>query len=390
MRQVQFLEVKVGLLVVAGLVVTVALVMTADKFRVQRTYQVTAYLRDAGGLRFDSPVTLSGIAVGKVTAIEFVVPGASAPGSVRAAVEIFHGVVLPAEVQARLATSGVFGDSSLALSAPAKASGVMLPVDGSATLVVQPGFFDQAADKAGGILAAVEDLLDAQTRADTKRLVANAADLAGHAAVVLAKLEADQVHLSAILANLDTASGEFKTAMATLNTRLDPLLTRADSALVKFDDLLTKANTSATSVETLMTHVDSVLGGNEERIAALLTAVAGAAIKAQRIAEALEGGEGVLGQLLVNRNLAEDLQHVAVDLESAAKQVADKPSRLVFDDSDSERHQDKAARNREKMRRTLAEGLGQPAAPISAGSPARTPAPGTTDQTPSPSIELSP
>lgn len=380
MRQVQFLEVKVGLLVVAGLVVSVALVMTADKFRIERTYHVTAYLRDAGGLRYESPVTLSGIAVGKVKAIEFVVPGTSAPGSVRASVEIFQGVVLPADVQARLATSGVFGDSSLALAAPAKPSGAMLPVDGSGTVVVQPGFLDQAADKAGGILAAVEDLLDAQTRADTKRLVTNAADVAGHAAVVLAKLETDQVHLSAILANLDTASAEFKVAMVTLNTRLDPLLTRADTALGTFDALLTKANTSASSVETLVTHVDSVLGGNEERIAELLKAVAGAATKAQRIAEALEGGEGVLGQLLVNRNLAEDLQHVAVDMESAAKQVADKPSRLVFDDSDNERQKDQAARNREKMRRTMAEGLGQPAVPASPGASSATPVHATSDK----------
>lgn len=379
MRQVQYLEIKVGLLVLAGLVVTVALVMTADKFRIERTYRITAYLQDAGGLRYESPVTLSGIAIGKVKGIEFVVPGAapaapptSAHGTVRATVEIFQGVVLPADVQAHLATSGVFGDSSLALAAPLKPSGATLAVDGSGTLAVLPGFLDQAADKAGGILTAVEDLLDAPTRADAKRLVTNAADLAGKASVVATRLATEQEHIGAILTNLDAATAELKIAMTTLNQRLDPLLTRADGTLTKLDELVTRAGTSATRVDTLMTHVDTVLGANEERIATLLTAVAGAANKAQRILAALDGGEGVLGQLLVNRNLAEDLQHVAVDMESAAKQVADKPSRLVFDDADSERQKDQAARNREKMRRTLAEGLGQPVAP--APAPAATPA----------------
>ena len=118
MRPVHQLEIKVGLLVLAGLIAAIAMVMTADKLRIERTYRVTAYLKDAGGLRFESPVTLSGIAVGKVQAIEFVVPGDHAPGRVRATVTIAQGVILPADVEARLATSGVFGDSSLALSSP--------------------------------------------------------------------------------------------------------------------------------------------------------------------------------------------------------------------------------------------------------------------------------
>ena len=377
MRQVQHLEIKVGLLVLAGLGVTIALVLTADKFRIERTYRVTAYLQDAGGLRYESPVTLSGIAIGKVKGIEFVLPGATAPGRVRATVEIAQGVVLPEDVQARLATSGVFGDSSLALAAPPKPTGALLPVDGSGTVVVQPGFLDQAADKAGGILSAVEDLLDAPTRANAKLLVANAAELAGHASSVAAKLDADQAHIGSIVANLDSATAELKTAMTTLNQRLDPLLARADGTLAKLDDLVTRAGASAARVDALVAHVDTTLGSNEERIAALLTAVAGAATKAQAIAAALEGGEGVLGQLLVNRNLADDLQHVAVDMQSAAKQIADKPSRLVFDDADSERQKDQAARNREKMKRTLAEGLGQPT-PASA-APAASPTPPLTD-----------
>lgn len=361
MRPVHQLEIKVGLLVLAGVIGTCTLVLTADKIRIERTYTVTAYLQDAGGLREESPVTLSGIAVGKVQGIEFVAPGAVAPGKVRATVTIAQGVVLPFDAEAQLATSGVFGDASLALAAPKKPSGALLPTDGSGTLVVQPGFLDQAADKAGGILTAVEDLLDAQTRSDAKRLVSGAADLAGHAASIAARLDGQQDRIGTILANLEQVTTELKTTTATLNARLDPLLVKIDATMDKAGRLADSGTTAVESVDALVVRADGLIADNQERLAQLLTSVSGAAAKAQRIAAVLEGGQGVLGQLLVNRDLAKDLQTVSVDLAAAATQVADQPSRLVFDASDTEVQRAQAKRNREKMRRTLAEGLGEPA-----------------------------
>ena len=359
MRPVHSLEIKVGLLVVAGLLATSILILTADKFRIESTYLVTAYLRDAGGLRIDSPVTLSGIAVGKVTQIE-IVPNGS-PASVKAAFTVAQGVKLPADVEAHLATSGVFGDASLALAAPANPSGQPLPADGSAVIRVQPGFLDRAADQAGGILGAVDDLLDPKTRAEAKRLVTAAADLASHAAGVAKNLDGQQARIAAILTNLEAVTSEIKTTTALLNRRLDPLLTKLDLTLDKTGVLADHGALALADLDGLMLTADGVLAENRENVARLLRRVAGAAAKAQLVLAALEGGQGVLVQLLLNRDLAKDLQTVSVDLAAAATQVADKPSRLVFDDSDGQRQADQAKRNREKMRRTLADGLGQPA-----------------------------
>ena len=359
MRPVHQLEIKVGLLVVAGLIGTSTLILTADKFRIESTYVVTAYLRDAGGLRVDSPVTLSGIAVGKVAQIEFVPSGT--PDSVKASFTVAQGVKLPADVEAHLATSGVFGDASLALSAPAKSSGQPLPADGSGVIRVQPGFLDRAADQAVGILGAVDDLLDPKTRAETKRLVSAAADLATHAAGVAQGLAGQQDKIAAILANLEAVTGELKVTTATLNQRLDPLLAKLDATLDKTGTLADQGALAIADLDGLVLTANGVLAENREKVAQLLNGVSGAAAQAQRVLAALEGGQGVLGQLLLNRDLAKDLQAVSVDLAAAATQVADKPSRLVFDDADSQRQADQAKRNREKMRRTLAEGLGQPA-----------------------------
>ena len=192
-------------------------------------------------------------------------------------------------------------------------------------------------------------------------MVSGAADLAGHAASIAARLDGQQDRIGAILANLEQVTTELKTTTATLNERLDPLLVKIDATMDKAGRLAESGTTAVESVDALVVRADGLIADNQERLAQLLTSVSGAAAKAQRIAAALEGGQGILGQLLVNRDLAKDLQTVSVDLAAAATQVADKPSRLVFDDSASETLQAQARRNREKMRRTLAEGLGEPA-----------------------------
>ena len=362
MRPVHQTEIKVGLLVLAGLGATIAMVMTADKLKIESTYRVTAYLKDAGGLRFESPVTLSGIAVGKVQAIEFVKPDENRPGQVRATVTIAQGVVLPADVEAHLATSGLFGDSSLALAAPVKrtVAPTALPTDGTGVLVVQSGVIDQALDKAGGILNSVDDLLDPAMRADAKRLVHGAADLAEHAAGIAAKLDAQQDRIAVIISNLETVTGELKTSTQTLNLKLEPLLTKADATVSRLDTLLDAGTVAMMRADGVLGQVDAVIAANAKPLGELLTTLATASRKAESVLAALDGGQGVLGQLLVNRDLAQDLHHITVDVEAAARLVAEKPSRLVFDDPASEQVRERYRRDAEKMRRNMAEGFGQP------------------------------
>jgi len=362
MRPVHQSEIKVGLLVLAGLAATIAMVMSADKFHFESTYRVTAYLKDAGGLRFESPVTLSGIAVGKVKAIEFVTPDEHQPGQVRATITIAQGVILPADVEAHLATSGLFGDSSLALAAPLKRSTTpaQLPTDGSGVLMVQAGMMDQAIDKAGGILTAVEDLLDAPTRSDAKRLVHSAADLAEHAAGIAATLDAQQQRIATILGNLESITGDLKATTQTLNQKLEPILTKADATISRMDGLIDASTATMVRADDLLTDVDGVLAANAAPLNELLLSVASVSRKAETVLSVLTNGQGVLGQLLINRDLAQDLHHLTVDAEAAARLIADKPSRLVFDDANSERVRERTVRDREKMRRNLAEGFGQP------------------------------
>ena len=361
------LEVKVGLLVLAGLLSVIGMILAADQVQLERRWEITAFLVDAAGLRVDSPVTLSGIAVGKVIAVSAVPIGelATSPGPIRATLELPVGIDLPADVQAKLSSSGLFGDAFLALAAAPSPTGQIMVKDGSARLVVGPGFLEKAASRAEGLLTAADDLLAPETRADAKRLVKNAADLAEHAASVAARLDAQGARMEAILTNLEKASADLTTVSAAAAARTGPLLERADRLLTQVEQdggvILSHAAKASASLEATAARADALLTATTPALTDLARDLAAAASSTRTILTALQTGQGALGQLLMNRDLAGDVHRIAIDAAAAAKMIAEQPSRVVFDAPTAERIEIKARRERELMRRALAEGFAVPA-----------------------------
>lgn len=362
------LEVKVGLLVLAGLLSIIGMVLAADKVQLERRWRATAFLTDAAGLRIDSPVTLSGIAVGKVVSVSAVpIAELSAnPAPIRAVIELPVGIDLPEDVQAKLSSSGLFGDAFLSLAANASPSGRILAKDGSGRLIVGQGFFEKAASRAEGLLSAADDLLAPATRADAKRLVKSAADLAEHAAGVAARLDAQGARIDAILVNLEKASADLSTVSAAAAARTGPLLERADRLLAKAEHdggaALEHAAKAAASLEATAAKADALLAANSPALTTLTADLAAAASSTRVILAALQNGQGALGQLLMNHDLAGDVHRIAIDAAAAAKVLADQPSRVVFDAPEHERIEARARRDRELMRRAVAEGFAPPAA----------------------------
>jgi len=347
MRPVRTLELKVGLLVVAGLTAAFALLMSADRLRLERNYLVTAWLKDAGGLRLASPVTLAGISVGTVTSI-----GNDPSGRIKAELSIHEGIRLPSGVKAKLVSSGLFGDSSLAFAQIGPATASNLPSDGSAEIDVSPGFFDEASARADGILTGVADLLNESNRTEVARLLKSSADLATHAATVAARLDAQGARLDAMLANLETTSAKLASATTTLDARLGPLLEQVATTITRLD---AGAGDALERLAAVATRADALLADNGPRITAMLQGLSEAAIAAAAVTEAIREGRGVVGQLVMSRELATTVADLATDAGSVARAVADRPSAVVFDD-DATIAAEKARREREKMRRAMAAG----------------------------------
>ncbi len=357
MRPVQKLEIKVGLLVAAGMLSVVTMVMMSDRISFERYYPIDVFLPDAGGLRLSSPVTLSGIDVGEVAAIEAAPPGSMA--AIRARLKIKRSQVIPAGSTVQLATSGLFGDSSLAFSVDpvAAVSGRVLPTDGSAKLLANPAFLDEASAMAKGLLKGLNNTLDAQAQADIKRLLANAADLAGEGAALAKGLNAQQAKLGELLTNLGTISADLGKRTESIATRLDQVLARAEQTLLTVDE---KGGRLFDSADQAVRRADGILATNAADLHALVGNLAALSATAGRIAAAIDAGEGVAGRLINDRQLADQLADIAVDLSVVSRRLVEDPSTVVWGKNATQVNEDQAARTRLKAQRQMADGVPAP------------------------------
>jgi phospholipid/cholesterol/gamma-HCH transport system substrate-binding protein len=359
MRSATGLEIKVGLLIIAGLVSTLVLVLLSGRLHFEHNYRVRAFLPDAGGLRAHSPVTLSGIRIGEVERLGTV---EDARGNVVVTLKISEEYRLPVGAKLTIASSGIFGDSYMAFAGTHDPKSGLLPVDGSAEVVANPGFFDTASQQAQKILEGASDLLGNDNRAEIRRLVTSAADLAEAATKLAHAAEAQTTALGDTLARVRALSDQLKEDVATLSKGGDQLLKHLDGTLgtveARVDQLGGKAADSLARFDALVARSDHLVAANAEELTQALASVRTLAERGARIAQALSAGDGVLGQLLISRDLAKDLNSTAVDLSRTASFIADHPEALVFGASKEETAAEHARREREKVRRAYNENYG--------------------------------
>jgi uncharacterized phage infection (PIP) family protein YhgE len=235
-------------------------------------------------------------------------------------------------------------------------------MDNTAEVQASRGTLDKALQQADIILSGVSDLLTGETRNDMKRLIHGAADLAESGARLAKNLDAQTKMLGETLVSVKTLSDDLRDTVAKLQTRVDGTLTRVDNLVTTVDtqakDLGTKGAGAIERVDGLVARATTVLESAGPELTQTLVAARALSQRIQRIADALVSGEGVAGQLLVNRQLAQDLNHTAIDLSRTAALIADHPETLVFGMSAQESAAQQARREREKQRRSFQEGYG--------------------------------
>ena len=359
MRPTSKLELKVGMLIVGGIIATVAMVLLTDRVRFDSYYTVRAYLADAAGLRQGSPVTLDGLRIGEVES--FTVVG-DPRGNVQVKLRLQEKHPIPRDSKLTLASSGIFGDSFMAFSGASDPKALMLPIDGTAEVQASRGFLAQAGQQAEIILSGVSDLLAGDTRNDIKRLIHGAADLAESGKRLADNLDAQNKALGDTLASVKGLSDDLRASLAELQTRVDGTLHHVDGLVATLDgqaaSLGTKAAGTMQRVDVLVDRASVVIDQAGPELTQTLASAKIMSQRIQRIAEALAAGEGVAGQLLVNRQLAQDLNNTAIDLSRTAALIADHPETLVFGMSNNESAAQRARREHEKQRRSFQEGYG--------------------------------
>jgi ABC-type transporter Mla subunit MlaD len=346
------------------------MVMAFGGIDLQPRYRITVYVADAGGLRADSPVTLSGIPVGEVEVVRQE-PGTN--GRVQVICTIRSDQLLPGDARAQVATSGIFGDASIAITSVGNPERRTLPIDGSANLTASAGFFAEAGDKAKGLIAAAEALLSPEMRAEALRFLTNAADLAADARAVAQALKGQQEEIGATLRAVRTLADELRERSVAVGARIDGAGTALEQLAQRIAGASDRYAAAAEKADALLTRTDRLVGDNAEALGTLLHEAAGLAASTARLFRTAETGGGVLSRLLTDRRLADDLDRIAIDAAAAAKVIADDPSTLVFGAGEAGEAA-KAERTRERTRRRIDEDLGVPT-PASAtpAAPAATP-----------------
>lgn len=364
------LELKIGLVIVAGLVATVALILVSDRFSFDDYYRVHAFLKDAGGLRSGSPVTLSGLPIGKIESIS---TGSGEPNHpVKVTLAIKETFRLSRSSTLTIATSGIFGDSYLAFSDSGLPAGAdeLLPLDGTATVHATGGFFDTATREALTLLANVNDLLGSDARADAKALLRNSALLAGEGVELVQALRAQVKAAEGALTNLDTLGRDLVASNRALTARADAALASIDRLAQRGDAVLGSADRTLGRLDAALASGNELLTATAPDLRALAADLRAAAARTGTILAGLQQGRGVVGQLLANQDLAKDVNDMAINLVQASELIAEHPEALVFGQSSQQAIGMRERRERMRMRRAFQEGYFQ--SPLTEPVPAPT------------------
>jgi phospholipid/cholesterol/gamma-HCH transport system substrate-binding protein len=109
------IEIGVGLFVAAGLAALFMLAMKVSNLSAMSEnegYEVTAHFENVGGLKVRSPVSVGGVRVGRVSAIDFDNETFEAVVRLRIATSYDK---FPADTSARIFTAGLLGEQYVAL-----------------------------------------------------------------------------------------------------------------------------------------------------------------------------------------------------------------------------------------------------------------------------------
>jgi len=114
MRQTKTVEIMVGLFVVAGMAALFMLAMKVSNISTlndDNGYEVTAYFDNVGGLKVRSPVTASGVNVGRVAAIRY----DDKLFEALVTLKLDNNYHLPVDSSASIFTSGLLGEQYVGL-----------------------------------------------------------------------------------------------------------------------------------------------------------------------------------------------------------------------------------------------------------------------------------
>jgi len=325
------MEMKVGALIVASVVVLVAFVVVMGGLSLAPTYRVLVDFDNPGGLQSGAPVRIAGARVGRITAIEFR-GGLKDPSGkpvkpirVIAAIDSEHQKAIHDDALFFVAVQGLLGEMHLAID-PGTAQRPLLK-DGAVVSGISPPRLDQLLGESYELLhrtylglvrneqkiSETFDGLHKTLRTTGALLEKHESDISGlvlrfdriaaeteETLVAAREQYVDGERINRVLGRVDRIT-------ATVDKHLDPLLT--DTRAVLAD---TKVLTSFLAAEQQLETYRTLSAGSRQ----LVTTAQAAATDAREIVAHVKAGRGTAGAIVMDEALYDDLQELVRDLKT--------------------------------------------------------------------------
>lgn len=294
-------EIQVGLFLLLGAALVGGLVLRFSKGGIAPGggYPIIVEVKDATGIRSGAPVRLGGVDIGRVSGDptlneDFVM--LSVP------LEIFTGKSIPAGASAKVATSGLMGDSYVRIIPPDKPTGEFLP-EGHRLLAEPAGSLTDLAGDAGEALDGMTDAsVGIRSAADQVERLTRRLD-----AELLSKENLD--NLRVLLSEMKTASANLRS----VSEQLPTLLTESGEALEKVGGAAEAASGSFNGLDASVAKFSRTLDTVDPAFAELdttLDELRETLARTQSLLKEMESGEGLAAAFLKDPGLKRDLEGV--------------------------------------------------------------------------------
>lgn len=311
-------ELKVGILVLIGIIILFYMSIRVGKFGVlsDKGYDLVVYLENAGGLDAKTPVLVAGVEVGRITSVKLEGFKALVRFSVK------QDVKIPADSMIAVRTQGVLGDKYLEIL-PGKDQ-KMLSSGGQVTNVLtSPGFdeiFTQvssAAKKFGDTIGEFQGILGEKEKSDIKKSIDNIQAITGEFKDII---KDNKQSINSVIANADDTLKGLKKIVEDVEGGKGSL-----GMLVKDDKLYNDARDTMSALKNITSDIEQGKGslGKLAKDDALYNDAKDTLKNMKDITDGVKKGEGTLGKLAKDDSLYVETEKAMKKLQKGADGISE-------------------------------------------------------------------
>lgn len=263
--------VKLGIFVVSVVTILALALLFVGGLRLGRSYDTYHVVTSGGvsGIDVDSEVTLRGVEVGKVSAIEL---DRSDFGRVTIDLAIEPGVAIPATAKAYFERDGLTGQRSIDITGGTLADGQLPPGSTIPRGETPLDALESSASALGDELTAL--VADARQVVQHTQAVITAVDPERVAAIVEAvdpeRVEAIVAHTERAVKTLESTSKQLAGAVSEGRTDLDELTHSVEAVADRATTTLDHVDGASAELSRVLAAADSILSTNEDDISAII------------------------------------------------------------------------------------------------------------------------